>query len=373
MTRSVLPVARPCFDAETRAAISRDIDAILASGQLLEGPFNTRLQEQWQTLTGRRHALSIATCTAALTLACRYWDVRDREVLVPSGSFITDLSCVIEAGGTPVLVDMDPDTLSFDLDDLRRKTTPRTRGIIWVHLTGVIAPTWRAIVDHARSHDLFLIEDAAHAHGAEIDGRPAGSFGDVATFSFYATKVVTAGTGGMAVTDDDGLADFVYSHRSLGKDRASGQVTVMGTDHFMDEIRCCVAHHHTAALPAQVARRRAIAARYADHLRNQPGLRLIDPPAGSRPSYYQFPVFLDPSIDRDALAARLKQAHGIHAKQIYLPTHEEVPFRQFDDGSLTRTEAVLHSSLCLPMWVDLTDAEVDRVAEALIAEVRAAR
>ena len=255
--------------------------------------------------------------------------------------------------------------------DLERKVGPNTRALIWVHLTGIIAEDHAKILDFARRHRLFVIEDAAHAHGASIDGRAAGSFGDASCFSFYPTKVLTSGTGGLLLTDDDRLAKFAREMRVFGKEAETGEIVHLGNDWFLDEICACVAFHHSGELKAQVARRRAIAARYSAGLANQPGVRLLDVPTGNEPAWYQFPLFLEDGIDRETLIESLKAKHKIEAKGIYKSIHKEKIFRNLDDGMLKVTERVLDRSLCLPMHAALSDDEADTVVQATVAEIRA--
>ncbi|MGE4218183.1 MAG: DegT/DnrJ/EryC1/StrS family aminotransferase [Alphaproteobacteria bacterium] len=365
-----IPIAKPHFAGETQDAILRDMKGVFQSGRLLDGPFAEKLESFWASETRRAYAVAIDTCTTALTVVCLYFGVKGKDVLVPAASFITDATAVLNAGGNPVLVDVDPETLSFDLQDLQRKTGPNTAGIIWVHLTGMIARNHAEIVGHCRRNGLFIIEDAAHAHGAELGGRPAGSFGDVACFSFYATKVVTSGTGGIAVTDDPKLARFLKQYRSFGKDPESGLVTAVSGDHHLDEIRCCVAYHQSGDMKRQVAARRDIARRYEDGLRNQPHIHLIDPGPDGQPSYYQFPIMVDSRENATRLSAALAAKHGIQAKKIYLPLHEEVVFRHMDTGSLKQAEDAMHRSLCLPVWVGLSQQDIERVIAAVTAEVQ---
>lgn len=368
-----IPFYRPCFPAEVRARITSEIDVILAGGTLMMGPHKDRLEQGFRALCGTRHAISVNSCTTAIQISLGYFGAEGGEVLVPAGGFVTDVGAVRMAGATPVLVDINPQTLSFDLDDLARKATPRTRGMIWVHLTGMIAEDYRQIQAFARDRGLFLIEDAAHAHGAEIDGRAAGSLGDVGVFSFYPTKVVTGGTGGMLTTDDEGLKVHAERLRMFGKDAASGDIVDLGNDWFLDEIRACVTHNHLLDLPRQLAHRRAVAARYDAALANQPGLRVLPIPDGCRPAYYHYVTLLDPSLDYDAVAAGLRDRHGIATKRIYKPLHHEPLFRDLDDSSLTATEATLARSLCLPMFADLPLEDADRVAAAVVKELRALR
>jgi len=363
-------LSRPHFPPEVRKAIASDIDEILASGRLMMGPWSRKFEEGFMSLTGRAHAVSVNSCTTALQIALTRAEVAGKDVLVPSGSFLTDVSAVQFAGGQPILVDMNPETLAFDRADLARKLTPNTRAIIWVHLTGVIASDYAEIVKFAKENALFLIEDAAHAHGSVIDGRPAGSFGDASTFSFYPTKILTSGTGGMLTTDDREIARFAREMRMFGKQEGTGEIVHRGNDWFLDEIRACVGYHHLGLLQQQVEHRRAIADRYADALANQPGFRLLEVPQNCHPAWYQYPVFLSDNVDRAALISALKEKHGIEAKGIYRPTHEEVLFRDLDDGTLTQSADTLRRSLCLPMHAEMTADKANRVAAALVTEIR---
>ncbi len=369
----VIPLARPHFPEALRKTIATDIEAILASGRLMMGPWAKKFEECFAALCGRAHAVSVNSCTTALHITLAFAGVKDKDVLVPAGSFITDVSAVEFAGGRPILVDMNRDTLALDVEDLKRKVTPNTRAIVWVHLTGIIAQDYQAILDFAATHELFVIEDAAHAHGASVDGRAAGSFGDASTFSFYPTKVLSSGTGGMLTTDNADLARYAREVRVFGKQEGTGEIVHYGNDWFLDEIRACIGYHHTSQLNIQIAYRRALAARYCERLANQPGIRMLDVPPSSAPAWYQFPIFLDPGIDRSALMEALKATHGIEAKGIYKPTHQEQIFRCFDDGSLKTTEDVLHRSLCLPMHPAVSDADADRIAEAVVLEIRKQR
>ncbi len=370
VSRSIIPLARPYFPESLRNTVAADIEAILASGRLMLGPWTQKLEDRFADLTTRQHAISVNSCTTALHLALSFAGIKGKEVLVPAGSFITDVSVVKFAGGHPVLVDINRETLALDVEDLKRKVTANTRALIWVHLTGIIARDYREIVDFATKHDLFLIEDAAHAHSATIDGTPAGSFGDASTFSFYPTKIVTSGTGGMLTTDNVELANYAREVRIFGKQLGTGEIVHFGNDWFLDEIRACVAYHHASELESQAAHRRAIADRYRRGLANQIGLRLLDVPDGNTPAWYQYPVFLATGIDREALMDTLKATHGIETKGIYKPVHHEQIFEPLDDGTLKVTEETLLRSLCLPMHADMSEEDADFIAGVLVSEIR---
>lgn len=370
MVEMKYPLARPYFSESSRNAICRDIDAILASGRLMLGPYAQKLEQGMAEAIGVPHAVSVNSCTTALTIALQYYGVEGGEVLVPSGSFVTDVSAVLFAGAEPVLVDMNPDSLSFDLEDLARKITNRTKAIIWVHLTGVISPEYRQILDLARAAGLPVIEDAAQAHGSTAEGAVAGSIGDVGCFSFYPTKVMTCGSGGLLTTRDGQLKRYAEEMRLFGKDSDTGDVKNLGNDWFLDEIRACIAYHQFLELPGMVEQRRRIATTYELSLLNQPGIRLLPGTEGFEPSYYQFTVFLDERIDSQHLRNRLSEEHGIQSKPIYKPTHHESVFRRYDTGDLHGTTHALTRSLCLPLHPGMTEADAEHIAQCLVNEVR---
>lgn len=362
-----VPFAKPFFSAAARQEICRDIDAILSSGRLMLGEFTSKFESGFATYIGASKAVTTNSCTTALQISLMHYNLQGAEVLVPDASFLTDVSSVRWAGGAPVLVDTDPETLSFDLDDLARKLTPKTKGIIWVHLTGMIASTWREIIAFTHEHDLFLIEDCAHAHGASVDGRMAGSLGDVGCFSFYPTKPMTTGTGGILTTNDAALEKSARELRLFGRENGTGPVIREGNDWFMDEIRACLGYYQLRELENALVRRREIARRYDAKLRSVAGLTLLSVPDGNLPTWYHYTVFVAPDVDYDRLRERLDKTYGVPTKPIYLPLHQEKIFRDLDTGSLAKTERVLNRSLCLPLFPEMTDAQVDQVVDALKA------
>lgn len=368
---SMMQISKPYFSEEQRRSILEGIAVILESGRVMLGPYAAGLEKDFAAHTGTTHAVSVNSCTTALQICLDYFKARGGEVLVPAASFTTDVSVARWAGAKPVLVDIDPATLSFDLTDLERKVTARTKGIIWVHLTGLISANYRAIVEFAKRHRLFLIEDCAHAQGATAGGKCAGSIGDAGCYSFFATKLMTCGAGGMIATGDPGLDRFAREMRLFGRSMETGEVVREGNDWFLDEFRACIAAAQLKDVDSMLARRRNLAARYEAALANQPGITVLDVPAQFTHAYYQFPVFLDARLKGAEIGKSLAAKHGVQAKPIYRPVHHEAIFTEYDDGTLLATERTLNRSLCLPMHPGLSDDDVEKAAAALVAEVRA--
>jgi len=360
----MIPFTRPYFPEEMREEILRNMAGVFETGRLMMGPYAAKAEAAFAVATGCKNAVSLNSATTGLQICLRFAEAQGKDVIVPAASFVTDAGAVLMEGGNVVFADCDPKTLALDPADLARKLTPDTAAIIWVHLTGYISEDYAKIQTLAKQAGALLIEDASHAHGAHRDGTLSGGFGDAGVFSFYPTKVVTSGTGGMLTTDREDIAEYAKSLRLFGKDDATGEIVRLGNDWFMDEIRACVAASQIERLQEIVAMRQTIAAKYLERLRGKSGLRLLGPSNAHAPSWYQFPVFLEGSKDSSAVIGDLKE-RGVTAKKIYKPLHHEPLFSEYGNDSLTGSVELLETSLCLPMMPDMTDQEIDAVCSAV--------
>ena len=365
-----IPMSKPCFSSKNINNIQENIGTILKSGQMMMGKWNTKFEKEFSEYVGVKYAISVNTCTTALQIVLQYYDIKESEVLVPSGSFVTNISSIKWSGGTPVFVDMNPHTLSFDLEDLKRKRTERTKGVMWVHLTGIISPVYHKIVKYAKDNNLFLIEDCAHAPGASVDGGKAGSLGNAGCFSFFPSKIITTGTGGMITTDDTELMEYAKQVRLLGRCQDSpGDVCIEGNDWFMDEIRACIGYHQMKELDFNLDVRKSVANRYNKAFENHSKINIFDLTEDNKPSYYQYVVILDDLINRDDVIKALKEEYGVSSKRIYLPTHREPIFKNlnFDPTTLSKTDNTLDQSICLPIYCSINDKEVGHVISSMLA------
>lgn len=364
-----IPITRPTFPDAQVDVLLGDLRGILKSGKLAPGEYVKRFETAFAEFCGVPHAVSVNSATTALQIALRYADVAGYDVLVPAASFITDVSAVLFEGGNPVIVDVDADSLAVTPTTLAARRTPRTKAIIWVHLSGIISPEYEAVREYAQSEGLFLIEDASHAHGATFGKLSAGQLGDVGVFSFFPTKLMTTGAGGMITTFDGDLARFARELRMFGKQEGTSEVVHLGNDWFLDELRACVGLRQLQWLPDVLRRRREVAEYYFRRLSNQSGLRLPQVHEGHLPSWYQFPVFIDDPVLYRKCSSALKEA-SIQAKQIYRPVHREKVFENIVSGQQPVAEQMLAASLCLPMYAELDLSDVDRVSDVLIRVLR---
>ena len=363
MKRKV-PVTKPWFPEEMQKKILGDINEIMNSGQLMFGKYSKLLEESYCNISNSKYGVSVTSASTGLQIALKFCDVAGAEVLVPSASFITDVSTIQMESASPILVDINPETLSFDMNDLKNKVTKKTKAIIWVHLAGYIGEEYEQIIEFAKNHNLFLIEDASHAHGAEINGKKAGSLGDVGIFSFYPTKVVTAGTGGILTTNNQDLNIFAKDVRIFGTNQVTGEVDSQGSDWFLDEFRCSIGYRQTCFLNENLKRRRKIADIYEKGIKKLKKFRTLNVKENHFPSFYQYPIFSNSSNDASSIRSKLIK-EGVECKTIYKPIHKEILFKNLSQAGLSQSERVLEESICLPIFVNMNDEQVNFVIQKL--------
>jgi len=366
-----IPATRPCFTEKEIEDIEDKISQVLKSGRLILGPFTRQLEEEFASYCGVKYAIAVSSCTAALEIVLRYFKVSGKEVIVPCNTFVATCNAVIYAGGTPVLTEIDPENLCIDFNDLKKKVSGLTAGIIAVHIAGFPCPEIEKIHEYCLERNLFLIEDVAHAHGAMLNGKKAGSFGDAGCFSFYPTKVMTTGTGGMITTDNAGLAEFAVSLRHHGVGEGLHQIVNLGNDWLLDEVRAVLGISQLRALELNLVRRNEIAQTYSMLLKEIENIRLFRVPINIRHSYYKFPVILSESVDKYLLSRIMQELYGIETGSIYDPPCHLQPVYQsrfgYRPGAFPVAENVLRRTICMPIYVQMTDADISYVSESLQA------
>jgi dTDP-4-amino-4,6-dideoxygalactose transaminase len=365
-----IQVAKPYFPAADIADILRDTRTVLESGMLMQGPFVRRFEEEFARYVGVRHARAVNSGTSALHGILEYYDIADREVIVPVNTFLATANAVLFAGGRPVFAEIRPDTLLVDFDDLVRRVTPKTAGVVIVHVAGLIGDDVERIRDFCRDRGLFVIEDAAHAAGSSRQGQKAGSFCDAAAFSLLATKIITsAGEGGIVATDDEALAHRITSLRFHGEDTKRGIQDRIGYSWRMTEMQAIVGATQVRRLDEIVGRRMAIAAAYDRGVARLENVHVLPLRSGDRNAYYKYPLHLRPPLDRRAVQARLDAEFGVRTGTSYWPPcHLQPAYRKafgYKEGDYPVAEAALDRTIALPMHCDLTDDEIRRVITAV--------
>jgi dTDP-4-amino-4,6-dideoxygalactose transaminase len=361
MTYRVPYIDYPRQYEKVRQDVLAVIDRVLSRGDLMLRGDLQAFEQHLAEFVGAKYAVGTGNCTAALALALRAAGIgRGDEVVTVSHTFVATAAAIHQTGATPVLVDIGPDHL-MDPAAVEAAITPRTKCILPVHLNGRLCEM-EPLQVLARRCRLLILEDAAQALGARLQGEGAGTFGLAGCFSFYPAKILGAyGDGGAIVTNDAGLAETVRALRNVGR-LPSGELLGWGSNSRLDNLHAAVLDYKLKLLPGWIERRREIAARYHAKLANLPGL-LAPPPPVSRGG--RFDVFQNYEIEaagRDALRAHLAAA-GV---ETMLPwggrAMHQFPALGFEGLRLPATEQLFERVLLLPMHCELADEQVDYVA-----------
>jgi len=352
----MIPAARPIIGDAERAAV----DAVLASGGLAQGPQVADFEAEFAKVVDGGHCVAVNSGTSALHLGLIALGVgAGDEVLVPSFTFAATANSVRLAGATPVFVDIDEDTYCIDPQAAAAAITDRTRAIMPVHLYGHPADM-TSLGALAQRHGLLILEDAAQAHAAQWDGRPAGAWGDAGAFSFYPTKNMTSGEGGMVTTASAEVARTVQLLRNQGMEKRYHN-EIVGFNTRMTDVHAAIGRVQLQHLPQWTAQRRSNAAYLTEHLRG-----VVTPHVASRAEhvYHQYTIRV-PGHDRDRFAAELAQ-RGVGSGVYYpIPVHRLPSFGL--DIDLPVTARVADEVLSLPVHPSLTADDLQVVVEAVNA------
>ena len=367
-----IPLAKPEVLEDDIAAVT----AVLRSGRLSQGPVMHEFEQALAAYLNMPHAVVVNSGTSALQLALRALDIKENdEVILPSFSFMAVTNAILSEKAIPVFVDIDPATLNLDLSCLEAAFSRKTRAVFLVHSFGIPAPA-AEIVAFAKRHSLAVIEDACEALGAEIDGRRAGTFGDIATLAFYPNKIISTGEGGALITQSAVLAARLRSLRNQG--RCPGEDWFQhhepGFSYRLSDIHCALGLQQLSRIEKTLHHRDALACSYASQLSSNEHVSCFGIGPGRCISWFTYPVLLNGHFsrqDRDEIWAALKQK-GIETGRYFAPSHLQPALRNrnFRCGDLTHTISISERLLCLPIFNGLTEGQIRFVSGSLEEAVR---
>jgi dTDP-4-amino-4,6-dideoxygalactose transaminase len=342
--------------------ISRAVGAVIERGDFILGGAVEQFEAEFASYIGARHAIGVGTGLAAIELALRAFDIGPGdEVITPANTFIATVLAIVAVGARPVFADVDAATYTIDPGAIASAVTPRTRAIVPVHLYGQPVDL-DAVAAVARRHNLLVIEDAAQAHGARYKGARAGSLGAAAAFSFYPSKNLGAfGDGGIITTSDGRAAERLRLLRNYGQ-RVKYHHTIAGTNSRLDTLQAAVLRVKLPHLDRWNGARRRHAAAYAERLRG----RVLTPAAAADVEHI-FHLYVVESDDRDGLQQRLR-ARGVDTGIHYpVPAHlqETCTALGYKAGDFPVTEQAAARILSLPMYPELTEQQIEYVAESV--------
>lgn len=364
-----IPPLKINFKKDEREWILERIDKILKTGQLSQGVNVSEFEDKFAEFVNAKYAIAVNSGTSSIEIVMRCLEIEEKDVLVSTNTFLATASAVKFAGGNVVLMDCDRTTMSVNLEEIKKRVTKNTAGVIVVHIGGIITPEIVEIKKWCDDNGLWLFEDAAHAHGSQLDGKHAGTFGIAGSYSLFATKVITSGEGGVIVTDSEELANKAKLLRNHGKPEAWVTYNVdLGSNWRMSEILGVIALSQTNQLPDILKIRSKIADKYTE-LMNQylPELEVIRPKGVC--SWYKYIVLLPDHVDRDTIKQKLRQEEiGLQGEVYATPLHQQpVAVKLGVDPNETYETAddICSQHISLPMYLSITDEEMEQVVLAL--------
>jgi dTDP-4-amino-4,6-dideoxygalactose transaminase len=377
-----LPFFRPSIGEEEIAAVADT----LRSGWLTYGPRTREFGRACADYLGASHGVPVASCSAGLFLALKALGVGPGdEVVLPPLTFTATLSAILHCGATPILADVEDATLGLDPERVAEVLTPRTRAIVPVHLAGHPCRI-RELLALARARGVAVVEDAAHAFGAAVEGRRLGTFGDATVFSFYATKCITTGDGGLITTADDGLArelELLSFHGMDGnawqrygdRGRWYYEIVRLGWKLHLGDPAAALGLVQLRRADELHARRAALARDFTERLACLPGVTLPREAPWATHAWHLYLLRVDPEVvreGRDGVIADLAEAR-IGTSVHFIPLHHHPAYRELlasQADRLARTERYFRETVTLPLFPAMTDAEAQRVTDAVRASVR---
>ncbi len=369
MARKPVPLSRPDHPDDP-AALLNTLREIVLSGRWTEGEYAKSFEQRVAEECGSIYAVAASSGTSALEMICEAAEFgEDDEIICPSYTFIATVNAVLSAGARPVFADINPLTYNLDLNDVERKLTSKTKGVILVHQFGI--PTdGKAFQDFCKAHRLVLIEDAACGLGSKIREKCVGTFGLAGLLSFHPRKVLSTGEGGMILTDDENLAKRARSIGNHGRSESLGRTPErVGHNYRMSEFQAALGLWALDHISEAVSRRIAASRRYEQALHDIQGITTINEPAQTEWNRQSYPVRISGEIRN--LVAEALQRDGIETSPGPLPANMH-PFieHMLHPPRLPETERAHAETLLLPMYAAITPEDQERVSDILISALR---
>jgi dTDP-4-amino-4,6-dideoxygalactose transaminase len=362
----MIHINTPQVGEEEIDAVAKVLKSGILTHGLGAGPTVTRFEKEFANFVRAKNAIATNSGTGALHSALAATGIkRGDEIILPSFTFVATAEVIVFLGAKPVFVDIEPETYTLNPAKIEKAITKKTKAIMPVDLYGLSADL-QPIREIAEKHGLLIIEDAAQAHGATYKGKPPGTFSDAACWSFYGSKNMTTGEGGMITTNNDEIAETARAIRSHGE-KVKYQSTILGHNYHMPEISAAIGLVQLKKLPSFVAKRRQNAKRLSQKLARTKALRLPRVPEDREHSWYLYTVRLENAKEevRDKLVEDLKR-NDIEAFVCYRnPIHLMPYYRKFGKYKLLETEKAAKQVFSLPVHPGVTAEQIDFIGETV--------
>ena len=370
-----IPALRLNYSKEEKNEIAEGVNEILNSGFLTMGEKVTQFEKLFAEFVGVKYAVAVNSGTSALEIPLRALNVEGKSIIIPTNTFMATPLAALHAGARVIFADVSKDSLSIDPNEIEKNIIDETVGVIVVHIGGFISPEWNKIKKICDSNGLFILEDAAHAHGASINGQMAGSLGTAGSFSFYPTKIVNTAEGGMITTDDDDIYKLCLVLREHGKPNPKFDIhSELGYNWRFSEFHALLGLQQMKKLPWMLSERRRLASIYDELIKEVHDVIAIELSDNIESSYYKYLLFLNTLYDPTVVKNKMRDQFGITLpSEVYAnPCHSQPLFLKYPELVLNApgkqfpgAKYVSKHQICLPLYPGLTDDELMYVVDSL--------
>ena len=360
--------AKPFFFHQENK-ISNKIKQILISGNLSQGKNIKALEKQTSKIFNSKYAIAVNSGGTALEICLEAFGIEGKEVLVPTQTFIATANAVVRAGGKPIFCDIDPKTGCMDINDLKKKINKKTAGVIFVFMFGIIPESIIELKKICKRKKIFLLEDASHAHGGSVDKYKVGNLGDAACFSFYATKILTCGEGGLITTSNTQLKKKCSTIMNHGKNLPSPLFTYSGNNFRLTEIQAVIALSQLKYLKKINSHRNKIAKIYQKYLSNKLFYTHLVFDNKSKNTFWRYPLYLSKKISRSNLQTLCAKKHHFRVTWMYEPLcHQQPVFKK--NIKLPTAENLIRRLINLPTHMAVKTSDAIRICKKLNLECK---
>ena len=365
-----VPSAKIVFSDIDKKEILKKMDEILTSGYLTLGKYVKDFENKFAEYIGLKYAVGVSSGTSSIEIILRSLKIKDSSVVVPTNTFAATAFAVDHSKNKIIFADCAYD-FNIDPDSLNEVISKDTKALILVHIGGNISNNIEEIKEKCEDNKIILIEDAAHAHGSSFKGIKAGAFGYASSFSFYPTKVITSGEGGMILTDDKKLYEKACQFRDQGKESFfSNKIVEMGYNWRMSEIHAVIGIEHLKCLDSFIEDRRRIAEIYNRRLKEIKNVQVLELKEVMKSNYYKYIAVLKKGIDRVSLKKELKKKFNVSLSgEVYdVPLHLQPIFKKVcktKKGDFPVSEDLCSRQICLPNFATMTNEQANYVIDSL--------
>ena len=347
--------------------ILKKIKHILTSGNLAQGPNVKKLETKISKIFNSKYAIAVNSGGTALEICLEAFSIKGKEVLVPTQTFIASANAVVRAGGIPVFCDIDPKTGCIDIDDAKKRINKKTAGIIFVYMFGIVPESVIKLKKICKNKNIFLLEDAAHGHGGSVGKYTVGSIGDAACFSFYATKILTCGEGGIITTNNLNLKKKCTSIMNHGRSPYNPLFIYSGNNFRLTEIQAVILLSQLRYLKKILLHRNKIAKIYQKYLNNNLFYTQLVLDKGSKNTFWRYPLYLSKKISRSSLQTLCAKKHNFRVTWMYDPLcHQQPVFKK--NIKLPKAEKLIKRLINLPTHFSVKISDAIRICKSLNLE-----